>query len=92
MSEQTNETPFRYTAAMAQQIETAWQDRWEEEGTFNAPNPAGPWAEPEKVASRGEKLAWLLGLPSQPLRLADVEPRFFWECTVELATQRGMRR
>ena len=56
MSEQTNETPYRYTAAMAQQIETAWQDRWEEEGTFNAPNPAGPWAEPEKVAARGEKL------------------------------------
>jgi len=59
MSEQTNETPFRYTAAMAQQIETAWQDRWEEEETFNAPNPAGPWAEPEKVASRGEKLVVL---------------------------------
>ncbi|MFC7594974.1 leucine--tRNA ligase [Terrabacter sp. GCM10028922] len=56
MSEQSNETPFRYTAAMAQQIETAWQDRWEEEGTFNAPNPAGPWAEPEKVAAHGEKL------------------------------------
>ncbi|NUO35856.1 MAG: leucine--tRNA ligase [Dermatophilaceae bacterium] len=56
MSEQTNETPHRYTAAMAQQIETAWQDRWEEEGTFNAPNPAGPWSEPEKVAERGQKL------------------------------------
>ncbi len=56
MSEQTNDTPFRYTAAMAQQIETSWQDRWEEDGTFNAPNPAGPWAEPEKVAARGEKL------------------------------------
>ena len=59
MSEQTNETPYRYTAAMAQQIETAWQDRWEEEGTFSAPNPAGPWAEPDKVAARGEKLVVL---------------------------------
>ena len=59
MSEQTNETPFRYTAAMAQDIELAWQDRWEEEGTFSAPNPAGPWAEPEKVAERGEKLVVL---------------------------------
>jgi leucyl-tRNA synthetase len=61
MSEQTqtNETPFRYTAAMAGQIEVAWQDRWEEEGTFDAPNPAGPWAEPEKVAERGEKLVVL---------------------------------
>lgn len=60
MTEQTNETqsdtPHRYTAVMAQQIEGTWQDRWEEECTFNAPNPAGPWAEPEKVAERGEKL------------------------------------
>ncbi|HEX5969049.1 MAG TPA: class I tRNA ligase family protein [Intrasporangium sp.] len=59
MSEQTNETPFRYTAAMAGDIEVAWQDRWEEEGTFNAPNPAGPWAEPERVAECGEKLVVL---------------------------------
>ncbi|WP_457253171.1 leucine--tRNA ligase [Pedococcus sp. P5_B7] len=50
-----SETPHRYTAELAQQIELAWQDRWQEEGTFHAPNPAGPWAEPEKVAGR-EKL------------------------------------
>ena len=50
-----SETPYRYTADMAQTIELAWQDRWEEEGTFHAPNPAGPWAEPDKVAGR-EKL------------------------------------
>ncbi|MEO6886344.1 MAG: class I tRNA ligase family protein, partial [Jatrophihabitantaceae bacterium] len=37
--------PFRYTAALADSIETAWQDRWEAEGTFNAPNPSGPLAE-----------------------------------------------
>jgi leucyl-tRNA synthetase len=54
-----DETPFRYTAAMARDIELAWQDRWEEEGTFQAPNPAGPWAEPEKVAGRGKKLVVL---------------------------------
>jgi leucyl-tRNA synthetase len=47
-----SETPHRYTAELAQQIELAWQDRWEEEGTFRAPNPAGPWAEPTKVAGR----------------------------------------
>ena len=58
-SEPTNETPFRYTAQLAQQIEVTWQDRWEEEGTFDAPNPAGPWAEPEKVAERGQKLVVL---------------------------------
>lgn len=50
-----SETPHRYTAELAGQIEVAWQDRWQEEGTFHAPNPAGPWAEPEKVAGR-EKL------------------------------------
>jgi leucyl-tRNA synthetase len=54
-----DETPFRYTAAMARDIELAWQDRWEEAGTFQAPNPAGPWAEPEKVAGRGKKLVVL---------------------------------
>ena len=49
------ETPHRYTAELAQQIELAWQDRWQQEGTFHAPNPAGPWAEPDKVDGR-EKL------------------------------------
>ena len=29
-----DETPFRYTAAMARDIELTWQDRWEEAGTF----------------------------------------------------------
>ena len=47
-----SETPYRYTAELAGQIETAWQDRWEAEGTFHAPNPAGVWAEPDQVAGR----------------------------------------
>ena len=50
------ETPFRYDAALAARIEARWQDRWEAEQTFAAPNPAGPWADPEAVAARGEKL------------------------------------
>ena len=50
-----SETPYRYTAALAEGIERAWQDRWQSEGTFHAPNPAGPWADPEGVAGR-EKL------------------------------------
>ena len=50
-----SETPHRYTAALADEIELAWQDRWEEDGTFRAPNPAGPWAQPDAVAGR-EKL------------------------------------
>ena len=32
----------RYTPELAQQIELAWQDRWEAEGTFATPNPTGP--------------------------------------------------
>jgi len=51
----TNDTPYRYTAKMAERIELSWQDRWQSEGTFHAPNPAGPWADPEAVAGR-EKL------------------------------------
>ncbi|MDO5285638.1 MAG: class I tRNA ligase family protein, partial [Actinomycetia bacterium] len=50
-----NDTPYRYTAELADQIETSWQDRWESEGTFQAPNPAGPWADLEAVRGR-EKL------------------------------------
>jgi leucyl-tRNA synthetase len=44
--------PHRYTAALAQEIELRWQDRWERDATFYAPNPAGPLAEPEKVGDR----------------------------------------
>ncbi|MFI1579587.1 leucine--tRNA ligase [Embleya sp. NPDC020630] len=44
--------PYRYTAVLAGDIEARWQDRWEADGTFEAPNPAGPLAEPEKVAGR----------------------------------------
>ena len=44
--------PHRYTAALAAEIERHWQDLWEREGTFEAPNPAGPLGEPDKVAGR----------------------------------------
>ncbi len=33
--------PFRYTAALAERIELTWQERWERQGTFHTPNPAG---------------------------------------------------
>jgi leucyl-tRNA synthetase len=46
---------FRYTSGLANQIESKWQDHWDADGTFEAPNPAGPLAQPEKVAGR-EKL------------------------------------
>ncbi len=31
--------PHRYTAALANQIEARWQDRWDRDGVFRAPNP-----------------------------------------------------
>ena len=51
-TDSTAEAPYRYTAALADRVEARWQDRWEAERTFEAPNPAGPLAEPEKVAGR----------------------------------------
>jgi len=36
--------PFHYGARMAGEIEARWQERWEADGTFNAPNPSGPLA------------------------------------------------
>ncbi|MDX6204217.1 MAG: leucyl-tRNA synthetase [Frankiales bacterium] len=42
----------RYNAGLAARIEQKWQQRWDREGTFEAPNPAGPMAEPDKVAGR----------------------------------------
>ncbi|MFM8626870.1 MAG: leucine--tRNA ligase [Actinomycetota bacterium] len=45
----------RYSARLAARIEEKWQDFWERDGTFDAPNPAGPLADPAKVAGR-EKL------------------------------------
>ena len=50
MSENDTATPpedapaYRYTAALAADIEARWQDRWEKEGTFEAPNPSGDLA------------------------------------------------
>ncbi|MBW8173629.1 leucine--tRNA ligase [Ornithinimicrobium sp. Arc0846-15] len=42
----SQDTPqHRYTAALAGEIELRWQQRWDDEGTFSAPNPAGPWTE-----------------------------------------------
>ncbi len=52
--DEMSETPYRYTAELAGRIEVAWQDRWQERGTFHAPNPAGPWADPEGVAQHPE--------------------------------------
>jgi len=51
----TESHAFRYTGALAQQIEATWQDRWEAEGTFDTPNPTGPLGDPARVAGRPKK-------------------------------------
>ena len=40
------EPAYRYTAQLAGDIETAWQDRWDERATFNADNPVGQFSGP----------------------------------------------
>ncbi|MFD0818609.1 leucine--tRNA ligase [Micromonospora zhanjiangensis] len=56
-AEPTADTPpFRYTAGLAGEIETRWQDIWAERGTFHAPNPVGPLADPDHPRASAEKL------------------------------------
>ena len=56
MSNDGSGPPHRYTAALADQIERRWQARWDAEHVFEAPNPAGPLADPDTLAQRGAKL------------------------------------
>ncbi|HEX2144709.1 MAG TPA: leucine--tRNA ligase [Glycomyces sp.] len=42
-----SEPAHRYDAELANEIEPRWQDRWEAEQTFRAPNPTGALAEPD---------------------------------------------
>ena len=52
-----SETPrFRYTAALANEIEPRWQAFWAENGTFRAPNPAGELADPAHPRAGAPKL------------------------------------
>ena len=44
----------RYTAALAAGIEQRWQNYWQDNHTFDAPNPAGPLADPAGVANRAK--------------------------------------
>ncbi|BCJ51068.1 leucine--tRNA ligase [Actinoplanes sp. NBRC 14428] len=48
--------PYRYTAAMAAEIEPRWQEFWAENGTFYAPNPVGELADPSHPRAGAPKL------------------------------------
>ncbi|HET6356114.1 leucine--tRNA ligase [Streptomyces sp.] len=45
----------RYTAAMAADIEARWQDFWDAEGTYEAPNPTGDLAGDPVLAAKPKK-------------------------------------
>ncbi|MET8507327.1 leucine--tRNA ligase [Streptomyces sp. NPDC004787] len=47
--------PHRYTAALAADIEARWQDAWDAEGTYEAPNPSGDLAGDPALAARPKK-------------------------------------
>ncbi|MFI8516975.1 leucine--tRNA ligase [Streptomyces sp. NPDC085481] len=47
--------PHRYTAAMAADIEARWQDAWDAEGTYEAPNPTGDLAGDAATVDRPKK-------------------------------------
>ncbi|MCX5160148.1 leucine--tRNA ligase [Streptomyces sp. NBC_00264] len=47
--------PHRYTAAVAADIEARWQDFWDAEGTYEAPNPTGDLAGDPELAARPKK-------------------------------------
>ena len=48
--------PHRYGAALANEIELKWQDRWRAERTYETPNPAGPLSEGFERMEGKEKL------------------------------------
>ncbi|KOV57711.1 leucyl-tRNA synthetase [Streptomyces sp. NRRL WC-3618] len=57
--------PHRYTAAMAADIEARWQDFWDAEGTYAAPNPSGDLAgDPESAAKPKKFIMDMFPYPS----------------------------
>ncbi|WP_327118742.1 leucine--tRNA ligase [Streptomyces sp. NBC_01341] len=47
--------PHRYTAAMAADIEARWQDFWDAEGTYEAPNPTGDLSDGSGLAAKPKR-------------------------------------
>ncbi|MFM7535517.1 MAG: leucine--tRNA ligase [Acidimicrobiales bacterium] len=56
--------PYRYSAALAADIEARWQERWAAEGTFEAPNPTGPLADAGRPA--GDRKLFVLDMFPYP--------------------------
>ena len=54
------------TAALAEEIEARWQDRWDAEGTFHAPNPDGPSRRRLRARWPGEPKLFVLDMFPYP--------------------------
>ena len=51
-----SDTAHRYTAQLAGEIESSWQQRWSETGVYEAPNPVGPLAGDLSAYSPDDKM------------------------------------
>ncbi|MCU1396428.1 MAG: leuS [Ilumatobacteraceae bacterium] len=60
--------PFRYSATLAQDIEMRWQRHWDAHHSFDAPNPAGPLADPATLIDPAT------GQPRRKLFVLDMFP------------------
>ncbi|MEW2395976.1 leucine--tRNA ligase [Streptomyces sp. NPDC046862] len=57
--------PHRYTAAVAAEIEARWQDFWDADGTYEAPNQSGDLAgDPEQAAKPKKFIMDMFPYPS----------------------------
>ncbi|KQP84790.1 leucine--tRNA ligase [Aeromicrobium sp. Leaf291] len=57
-------TSHRYTAELAAEIEARWQERWADDGTFDAPNPVGDLAGETTVSESTYYLMDMFPYPS----------------------------
>ena len=56
----------RYSARLANEIEAKWQDRWERDHTFWAPNPTGPLSDASEPAPRARPKLYVLDMFPYP--------------------------
>lgn len=63
----SNTADHRYDAELAGRIEAKWQDRWEAEETFAAPNPVGALAStPRGAVAEGRETAYIMDMFPYP--------------------------
>ena len=78
-AEQPDPVDFRYDAELAGRIETKWQQRWQENRTFAAPNPVGDLTEvPRGVRPSGHLFGKLGTLDDRSRALASKASGLTW--------------